>query len=77
MKQRARPDDSFENYTHVVVNVDDNLVICHNAISDLKSIGYYFKMKEDSIGDPDSNLGSRIRNVVLSNLVEAWMMAPT
>jgi hypothetical protein len=33
-------------------------------------------MKKGSIGDPDIYLGSRLKQVVLPNGVEAWMMSP-
>ena len=77
MKPRTRQEDLFEYYSYVLVYVDDILVISHTALSDLSKIDYYFKMKKDSIGDPDIYLGSKIRKVVLPNQVEAWMMSPT
>jgi hypothetical protein len=33
-------------------------------------------MKEESIGDPDIYLGSKLRKVTLPNGVEAWMISP-
>jgi hypothetical protein len=52
-------------------------VISHEALSDLRKIDHYFKMKKESIGDPDIYLGSKLRKVVLSNGVHAWMISPT
>ena len=59
-----------------MVYVDDILIVSHDAGNDLRKIDYYFKMKEDSIGDPDIYLGSKLRRVTLPNSVEAWMMSP-
>ena len=40
-------------------------------------INKYFKMKEDSIGDPDMYLGAKLRKIVLPNGVEAWSTSPS
>jgi hypothetical protein len=73
----ARPrDDHFEYYSYVLVYVDDILVISHEVLADLRKIDHYFKMKKDSVGDPDIYLGSKLRKVVLSNGVHAWMISP-
>jgi hypothetical protein len=70
-------DDNFEYYSYVLIYVDDILVISHEVLSDLRKIDHYFKMKKESIGDPDIYLGSELRKVVLSNGVHAWMISPT
>ena len=77
MKPKTRPSDGFEYYSYVLIYVDDILAISHDALNDLNKIDYYFKMKEESIGDPDIYLGSKIRKLVLPNSVETWMMSPT
>jgi hypothetical protein len=76
MTPRTREDDSFEYYSYVLIYVDDILIVSHDAMNDLRKIDYYFKMKEDSIGDPDIFLGSKIRKMVLPNQVGAWMISP-
>ena len=77
MKKMTRPDDGFEYYAYVLIYVDDILAICHDPFFELSKIDYYFKMKKESIGDPDIYLGSKIRKVTMANGVEAWMMSPT
>ncbi len=69
-------DDGFEYYAYVLIYVDDMLAISHEALGDMKRIDFYFKMKKESIGDPDIYLGSKLRKVTLPNGVEAWMMSP-
>jgi hypothetical protein len=76
MMARTR-DEHFEYYSYVLIYVDDILVINHEASADLRKIDYYFKMKKDSVGDPNIYLGSKLRKVVLSNGVHAWMISPT
>ena len=41
----------------------------------MKQLDTYFKMKNDSIGDPDFYLGAKIRPLVLPNGVRAWGMS--
>jgi hypothetical protein len=69
-------DDGFKYYAYVLIYVDDMLAVSHEALRDMKKIDYYFKMKKESMGDPDIYLGSKLRKVVLLNGVEAWMMSP-
>jgi hypothetical protein len=76
MMPRTREDDSFEYYSSVLIYVDDIMIVSHDAMNDLRKIDYYFKMKEDSIGDPDIYLGSKLRKMVTPNQVEAWMISP-
>jgi acyl-CoA thioesterase len=60
MKAEVRPDDNFKYYAYALLYVDDILVIHHNAEQCLKQLNNYFKMKTDSIGDPDFYLGAKI-----------------
>ena len=48
------------------------MVIHHAAGTALHEFDQFFKMKSGSIGDPNMYLGSKLRKVVLENLVEAW-----
>lgn len=75
MKAEVRPDDNFKYYAYALLYVDDILVIHHNAEQCLKQLDTYFKMKTDSIGDPDFYLGAKIRPLVLPNGVRAWGMS--
>jgi hypothetical protein len=70
-------DDGFEYYSYVLIYVDDILVVSHEAMHDLSRIDFYFRMKKESIGDPDIYLGSKLRKVTMPNGVEAWMISPT
>jgi hypothetical protein len=60
MMPRTR-EDGFEYYSYVLIYVDDILAISHMALSDIHKIDYYFKMKRETIGDPDIYLGSKLR----------------
>ena len=77
MKPRTRPEDDYVYYSYVLIYVDDILAISHDAMGDLRKIDHYFTMKEDSMGDPDIYLGSKVRKIVLPNGVESWLMSPT
>ena len=75
-KATIRPDDKFEFYSYLVVWTDDILAIDHDAMSVLRDIDKYFKMKPGSMGDPDFYLGTKLRKVKLSNGVDAWGFSP-
>jgi hypothetical protein len=75
MKAEVRPEDNFKYYAYALLYVDDILVIRHNAEQCLKQLDTYFKMKTNSIGDPDLYLGAKIRPLVLPNGVTAWGMS--
>ena len=77
MKPAIRPDDGFEYYSYILFYVDDCLAINHDADQCLKDIDKFFPMKPGSIGDPDIYLGAKLRQVKLSNGVNAWSFSPT
>ena len=52
---------SFKYYAYALLYVDDILVIHHNAEQCLKKLDTFFKMKPDSIDNPDFYLGAKIR----------------
>jgi hypothetical protein len=55
--------------------VDDILAINHNAMSVIREIDIFFKMKSGTIGDPDIYyLGSKLRLLTLPNGVWAWSL---
>ena len=55
--------------------MDDILVIHHNAETCLNELDRFFKMKANSIGDPDFYLGAKLKPLVLPNGVTAWGMS--
>ena len=60
----------------MLLYVDDVLCINHDAMSKLRKINKFFKMKEGSIGDPDIYLGGKLREVtLLPNGVSAWSLS--
>jgi hypothetical protein len=77
MKAEVRPDDGQMYYAYVLLYVDDALVIHHDGMSVLKHIDHYFKMKPESMGDPDLYLGCKLRKFVMPNGVEAWVNSPS
>ena len=64
MKAEVRPDDNFKYYAYALLYVVDILVIRHNAEPCLKKLDTFFKMKPNSIGNPDFYLGAKIRPLV-------------
>ena len=61
-----------EYYEHVLLYVDDVLVISERAESVLqKEIGKYWFLKEESVGPPSKYLGGKLLEVTLLNGVKA------
>jgi hypothetical protein len=77
MKAMVRLDDGFKYYAYILLYVDDVLCIHHDAVTAIKQLDKYFPMKPGSIGDPDIYLGTKLRQVELSNGVFAWSMSPS
>ena len=75
MKAEIRPSDGHKYYAYALLYVDDILVVHHDATVCLRQIDKYFKMKPDSIGDPDFYLGAKLRQTKLPNGVFAWGMS--
>ena len=71
MKPEVRPDDGVEYYAHVLLYVDDVLVVHYDGESVLKRLDKYFKLKEGSVGDPDVYLGAKLKRMRLENGVWA------
>ena len=44
---------TFQYYTYVLLYFDDVLVVSHDEMKVLKQLDYFFRMKKDSMGDPD------------------------
>ncbi len=75
MKAEIRPSDGHKYYAYALLYVDDILVVHHDATLCLRQIDKYFKMKPNSIGDPDFYLGAKLRQTRLPNGVFAWGMS--
>jgi len=75
LKAEIRPEDGYKYYAYALIYVDDICLIHHDAVAELKAIDRFFKMKPDSIGDPDFYLGAKLRPTVLPNGVKAWGMS--
>ena len=71
MNPMVRPDDGFNYYAHVLIYVDDVMVIRHNVESGIRRIDKYFKLKQSLIGDLDIYLGSKLIKIRLKNGVWA------
>ena len=67
----VRPDDGFEYFAHVLIYVDDVMVIHHDTKSALRRIYKYFKLNTSSISDPDIYLGAKLKNMRLDNGLRA------
>ena len=63
----ARPSDGSEYYTYILLYVNDILCIHHDAESVLTKVDKYFKLKLDSIGEPDMYLVTKLRLMKLEN----------
>ena len=70
-------DDGYEYYGYVLLYVDDALVINHDGMKALMEINAHFKMKESSIGDPDTYLGCKLKEHIMPNGVSAWLQSPS
>jgi hypothetical protein len=77
MKPMVRPEDGFKYYAYVLLYVDDALVIHHDGMAALREIDYYFRMKPESMGNPDLYLGCKLRKFTMPNGVEAWVNSPS
>jgi len=72
---RIRPDNGDKYYSCILCHVDGILMIHHDSMSMLEKLDKHFKLKNDSIGDPDLYLGAKFRKIVLQNEFEAWIMS--
>ena len=69
--------DGTEVYDYVLLYTDDTLVISEDAELILRNeIGWYFELKQESIGTPSLYLGGHLRQVELENGVKAWASVP-
>ena len=66
--------DGDEYYAYILLYVDDILCIRHDAESVITKFDKYFKLKPDSVGEPDMYLGAKVRPMKLENGVWAWIL---
>ena len=59
-------------YTGLRPKFGVQVAIHHDATGVLKELDKYFKMKPNSIGDPNFYLGAKLRPTKLPNGVVAW-----
>ena len=71
-KEDSCPSDGAKYYDYLLLYVDECLLINHSVYTALHELDLFFKMKSESIGDPNMYLGAKFRKVVLENRVEAW-----
>ncbi len=77
IKAQTKPDGT-EYYAYILVYVDDILVIHHDAKKILSQIDYFFRMKPESMGDPDIYFGCKLRlHVIAGSGVQAWLQLPS
>ena len=73
MRRSTLGDGETPYYEYVLLYVDDYLVISDQAEYFIRSeIGKYFRLKEESIGDPGQYIGGKLRKFILDNGAEAW-----
>ena len=68
----VRPDDGFNYYAHVLIYLDDVMIIHYDAESVLRRIYKYFILKPSFIFDPVIYLGSKLKKTRLENGVWKW-----
>ena len=76
-KAMTRPENGYLYYAYMLLYVDDILAVHHDDVGAIKVIIKFFKMKKNSIGDPDIYLGAKLRKVTLQNNVVAWSLSPS
>ena len=77
MKLITRSDSHENYYSYILCHVDDILVILHDSMSLLEKLDKYFKLKDNSVGDPAMYLGTKLRKVPLENEIMAWDTSPS
>ena len=73
----VRPIDRAGYYAYILLYANDILCIHQNAESVLIKVDKYFKLKPDSIGDPDMHWGAKVRTTKLDNGGRAWDLSPS
>ena len=76
MKAQTEPRNGHSYNSYILTYVDNVLIIHHDAMTTLKSIDKYFKLKPESMGDPDMYLGAKLRYHQAESGVWCWMLSP-
>ena len=76
-KPMVRPSDNYAYYAYILCYVDDILSIHHDAMSVLTRINNFLPLKPSSVGDPDTYLGTTLKQTQLANGTWAWGMSPS
>ena len=75
MKELVKPSDRFRYYSYVLTYMDNILVMHYDAMTPLNAINYYFKMKPESMGDPNIYLGVKLCKCTMLNGVMCWSLS--
>jgi hypothetical protein len=76
-KAETRPTDNFRYYAYILCYVDDILIMHHNPMTILDQINGYMPLKPSLEGDPDIDLGAKLKQTHLPNGVWAWGLSPS
>ncbi len=71
------PSDNYAYYTYILFYMDDIFSIHHNAMCVLIHINNFLPLKPSSVGDPDTYLGTTLKQTQLPNSTWAWGMSPS
>ena len=66
--------DGFKYYAYILVYVDDILIIDKTPMKVMEMINEKFKVKPDSIAEPNSYLGAYLSKVQYQDGSNAWVM---
>lgn len=73
MKPETKP-DGVEYYAYVLVYVDDLLHLHHDPKLFMQSLEEKYRLKDDSVGEPDRYLGANVEKVQLEDGRITWSM---
>ena len=76
LKPMVRPSDVFKYYGYILLYVDDVMVVHNDALDVLMNINKYFKLKPNSIGDPNIYLGAKLKKMIMANKVWECAISP-
>ena len=76
-KPMVRPTDNYAYYAYILCYVDDILSIHHDAMSVLMRINNFLPLKPSLVGNPDTYLGTTLKQTQLANGTWAWGMSPS
>jgi len=74
LKAKIDPKTQHQYYLYILCYVDNVLIVDHDAM--LRHIDKFFKLKPESIRDPDMYLGAKIRQHQAKNGAWCWTLSP-